>query len=114
MGVDFYTCKECSQTFPDCGPYTACRVCGGQFCDDKCAGAQRMTKKQVEQYCDCGEDFNAKKEKREVDPSNCSCTVCSYCRHEKITDEDLLSFALGLLKTDRVALGDKYRESLKK
>jgi len=34
MGVSWYTCCECDETFNDCGNYHWCQRCGAQFCGD--------------------------------------------------------------------------------
>jgi hypothetical protein len=32
MGVDFYTCTQCSDTFADCERYACCNRCGSRYC----------------------------------------------------------------------------------
>jgi len=41
MGVDFYTCTSCGETFCDCGPFSSCEYCGSLFCNDDCMGSKQ-------------------------------------------------------------------------
>jgi len=102
MGVDFYSCKECGETFPDCGEYFTCKGCYKHFCDGKCAGAKPLTA-EFKDSCECG-DFDA---------GECSCELCSYCLGEKVTDADLLKYALKSLKLTRDELAAKFHEETK-
>lgn len=38
MGVDWYSCRNCGDTFPDCGDFVSCE-CGEHWCDYDCAEA---------------------------------------------------------------------------
>lgn len=72
MGVDFYTCDHCGESFPDCGHYVRCRGedCGRMWCSKACAVAEgHSTDEDGEQSC-------------------------SFCRDEAFTDSQLLSFVL--------------------
>lgn len=70
MGIDFYTCSYCDETFPDCGRYFRCD-CGRMFCSDECG-------------------------KRDIPATyNDDCqNTCCICRDEYILDEILLNFLL--------------------
>lgn len=68
MGVDFYTCANCKDTFPDCGSYFRCE-CGEVFCSTKCG--QR----------DDGEPEDETIEDWE------ECITCMFCRFENVPDE---------------------------
>lgn len=37
MSVEFYVCKNCGSTFPDCGEYISCEQCFTHWCSDECA-----------------------------------------------------------------------------
>lgn len=37
MGVEFYTCDNCGETFADCGEYVSCETCWTKWCCDECA-----------------------------------------------------------------------------
>lgn len=37
MGVDFYACANCEETFPDCGEYYSCEQCSRAYCSTDCA-----------------------------------------------------------------------------
>ena len=43
MGVEFYTCNYCGETFSDCGGFVGCE-CGTKWCDDECAEADGYRK----------------------------------------------------------------------
>ena len=79
MGVDFYTCENCSYNFPDCGSYFSCSGCESTFCSNKCGG--RKLEKEVE-----------KKYKDETYTEEI--TSCVLCRKEEVTDRDLMHFLL--------------------
>ncbi len=65
MGVDFYPCKDCGETFPDCGSYVFCEGCSSRFCHNDCADMRYLDDNQDEQNC-------------------------KYCRMETATSSDLL------------------------
>lgn len=91
MGVDWYSCRECGDTFPDCGDYYVCEECGTLWCSEKCA-----------------EKGGAK-----VDEDNGSYSLvvsCKFCREEYAPDSELLAFALGKLKVSREVLVKEYFE----
>lgn len=91
MGVDFYACENCGDTFPDCGYYISCE-CGGRWCSDKCAEEHGFR----EVY---DEDGDVDYEK----------TTCSYCRKEDFDDNSLLYHALDLLNMDRQQIIESYK-----
>ena len=37
MSIDYYSCNNCGETFPDCGDYVSCEGCGTKWCCDECA-----------------------------------------------------------------------------
>lgn len=37
MGIEFFPCAICGETFPDCGDYYSCDDCGNVFCSHECA-----------------------------------------------------------------------------
>ena len=77
MGVDFYACDICHDTFPDCGDYVSCE-CGGKFCSNDCASMDYAV------YDDNGECIEG-----EDGEGN-----CVLCRGEAATDYDLIEFLL--------------------
>lgn len=88
MGVDFYSCSNCSETFPDCGDYVSCD-CGVHWCNDKCA---------------CDEGIQEEDD----------CTTCSYCRKEEVDDYLLVQFLLKQCGTTREEAVKKYYEKKKR
>lgn len=93
MGVDFFTCSRCNDTFPDCGPYKQCGYpCGRVWCSSG--------------YDNCAElDGYIVAEKEDEDVENKS---CSYCRNEKATDFNLLTYMLTLNNTTREEVEQDY------
>lgn len=71
MGVDYYTCQNCSDTFPDCGYYFTCNGCESMFCSNECGKKQSVDGKNR-----WNEDL----------------TSCIFCRHEAVTDRSVLLF----------------------
>ena len=112
MGVDYYSCKNCSETFPDCGEYVSCE-CGEHWCDNDCAEAdeymQSECKLGYEVYDDCPQYGD------ECDKDTCEgCENyikggCKYCREEDFDDDVLLEYSLQLLKKTRYELIKDYK-----
>jgi hypothetical protein len=96
MGVDFYACKSCGDTFPDCGDYTGCE-CGNHWCCDSCAEADGY-RREEDVFTPEGSSWEQE-------------TSCSQCRGEDYEDYELLSHALGLLGITRKELITKYKAS---
>ena len=81
MGVDFYACQICDETFPDCGNYFGCE-CGAMFCSTKCGKPDT-------------EDENN--------------PTCCLCRKDEATDYVLLKFLLKHVKMTRNQVLEMYR-----
>jgi DNA-directed RNA polymerase subunit RPC12/RpoP len=79
MGVDFYVCQSCGDTFPDCGPYWSCEECGNHICSR------------------CEKTIIKRDEETETD-------ICPFCTNEILSDYELLEFALKKLGMTRDAL----------
>ena len=77
MSVDYYTCQNCHDTFPDCCDYFCCSGCESMFCTNECGGRELI-----------------KKAYTEDDRWHEDQTTCIFCRVEKVADEDLLAFML--------------------
>ena len=89
MGVEFLACKNCGDTFPDCGNFVGCE-CGEHWCSERCAEADGY------QYEE--EGFKPEGQEWEQD------TSCNFCKGEDASDWELLNFALKLLNMDRKEL----------
>lgn len=92
MGIDWYSCNKCGETFPDCGDYVGCE-CGEHWCSEECASEHGYRR---EEACE---------ENDWVESS------CKYCRKEDVEDYALLSTALKLLGLTREDLVKKHFES---
>lgn len=84
MGVDFWACRNCGETFPDCGYYTGCS-CGEVWCCESCAKADGFAE-EIDEETD-----------EVIDDSG----TCNFCREEDFKDCELLNHALDLLKMER-------------
>lgn len=89
MGVDWYPCNACRETFPDCGEYWRCGNCGTMWCSEDCSNKHGY--KQVDN--------------EELDS-------CHFCRGEDASDRTLLEFALEILKVSRKDLIADLNKSL--
>jgi len=72
MGVDFITCANCGENFPDCMSYFWCD-CGCSFCSNECGGC--------------------KTEEEETDGYD-EVRSCIFCRMEQVKDCDIIKFLL--------------------
>lgn len=109
MGVDYYSCNYCGETFPDCGDYTYCE-CGNSWCSDECATEEGY----VKEYCKLGYDVEDNEEEDCCHECyGCSFhveTSCNYCRNEDYSNETLLDYALDLLGISRSNLIERYNQ----
>lgn len=116
MGVDWLSCNNCGNTFPDCGDFVRCNDdCSKEWCSESCAKDDGYTKAK----CKLGLDIDIEGF-LEDDPSECpvycnsseeymecdGCvnyipTSCMYCRKEDYEDSELLNFALKMLDISR-------------
>lgn len=53
MGVEYYTCNYCGETFSDCGDFVGCE-CGTKWCDDECAEADGY----ISEHCSLHPDLD--------------------------------------------------------
>jgi hypothetical protein len=91
LGVDFYKCPLCHESYPDCGSYFECQICPNQTCDD-CARAGKFGS-----YYDPPDDV-------EYDPSE----GCPFCNLTEVHNSDLMSFALKKLNITKEELKNLY------
>ena len=96
MGVDWYACTRCEETFNDCGHYVHCDGCGIHWCSDECANEDGYEHKE---WTD---------EKGEPWESN----NCKYCREEDFTDAQLLKYVLRHVHAGRSGLINHYKDGL--
>lgn len=93
MGVDWFPCDNCDETFPDAGPYALCEDCSGKLC---CKCMKKLSIRdtmvaKIENY----------------DPDEYS--QCPFCSREIITNADLLTYALNRLGKTRKELEQELR-----
>lgn len=96
MGVDYYSCSNCSETFPDCGSYVQCE-CGEHWCSDECAEEDGF---RIEE-----EGFTPEGSRWSQE------TSCKYCRKEDFSDLELLNFILGYSGFSRQEVIEKYKKA---
>lgn len=94
MGVDFYTCTYCDETYPDCGDYFACD-CGINYCCYKCGDGKTKDNESIDNCV----NFSYKDEK-----------TCRICRNEYVTDYHLLDYLLKVCRLTREEAQKLYIE----
>ncbi|AKC02697.1 hypothetical protein CPT_Stills69 [Bacillus phage Stills] len=90
MGVDYYACKSCEDTFPDCGYHVSCE-CGHHWCSDDCAEGD-------------GYEHIVDEER------NHETISCNFCRGEDVDDSDLLAAFLHMTKMTRTQAVEWYNK----
>lgn len=92
MGVDFYTCRNCDETFPDCGDFRSCEYCGRFYCSPECADLQYLTSEDADEENDNKNCVICRKEIPDV-PS----IYEALLKHFNITEEQ----AFNIWRADR-------------
>lgn len=117
MGVDFYICHNCEETFPDCGEYVSCESCGTKWCCEECAEEEGYIEEHCTKYNVFGySDLKDEQRIRKCEKTYCSdCEFyvpdsCKFCRKEDYEDYILLNKALELLNMTREDLIQKMKE----
>lgn len=94
MGVDFYACGDCGETFPDCGSYYSCEQCYRHYCSTECAALTPITPFVSTEDEDAEDHY--------YNENELQCGICSKAtpdyyliyksllKHFKITKEDAL------------------------
>lgn len=82
MGVDWYACRICGETFPDCGDYGYCSECETILCS-------RCLDKQVEKY-----GHPPRGSKKEDWFGSYSADKCDLCSGKIIYDKDIVEYFL--------------------
>jgi hypothetical protein len=90
MGVDWYSCRNCGDTFPDCGPHESCE-CGEHWCCSSCAEEDGINYKYDEE-----DDYET--------------ISCNYCREEDFEDYELLYFLFEKHNTSRQKVIEQYKQ----
>lgn len=84
MGVDWYPCAICGETFPDCGHYGHCSECESKLCG-------RCLNEQVSKYGNPEEGS-----KKESWFGSYSADKCDLCSGLIIYDKDILDYLLNI------------------
>lgn len=111
MSIDYLTCDNCGEAFPDCINYVSCENCGTCWCSYECAEEDGFVREHCSKHPDL-DDRDLMEEYREdhcdfEDCTNCehyNPESCKYCRKEDYEDYVLLEKALELLKMSREEL----------
>lgn len=97
MGVDWYTCNHCNDTYSDAGHYGSCSKCEDRYCGscyDEFVEKYGLIDEDHEQYSYYGE----------------SLPECDYCNGTEVDDSELLDFALEMLGMSENELKARYVE----
>lgn len=119
MSIDYYVCKSCGNTFPDCRKYISCESCGARWCDETCAKEDGY----IKEHCSLHPDLDNYVLMTEYRIKHCgfgSCAdcryfvldSCKYCREEDFDDDVLLEHALELLGITRDELIARYKKHI--
>lgn len=120
MGVDFYTCKHCGETFSDHDEgYTFCKTCYSDWCSEECAKKDGY----IKAHCNIHPSLNSISEMDEYREEYCyddSCEeckhyvpdTCNYCRKEDFDDDVLLEYCMELLNITREELVQAYKNKM--
>ncbi|NFH01348.1 hypothetical protein FC831_13855 [Clostridium botulinum] len=114
MSVDFLVCKNCGETFCDCGEYVSCESCGEHWCCEECAEEDGYNTEYCDLGCECSWSIDITEQEEACQGiSNkdgyLKCRECNhyhedsckYCRNEDYDDYEILNKAMELLNCDR-------------
>lgn len=87
MGVDFYNCESCGEIYADCGECDQCQGCHKEWC------GICMRNGRVEKWIYGGDHY---------------CTLCWKDSPPTPPDDELLEFALDMMKIDRKEFMDAF------
>lgn len=90
MGIDWFACNYCGDTFPDCGDWFICDECGTDWCSEECAKADGAMRHEEDGY---GEIVS-----------------CKYCRNEDLKDSQLVAYLLSYFNVTREEMVRRYFE----
>ncbi len=88
MGIDYYTCANCTYNFPDCGEYYWCD-CGEHYCSQKCGNGKIV-------------------DEQDIDDNWTEHRSCMICRGEHVTDAALMEWVLKRANLTRKQAEDLY------
>lgn len=120
MSVDYLICKNCGDTFCDCGDFVSCEEwCENVWCSDECAKADGFVDEHCLKYDVFGYDeLNECREENECAYDSCSdlcehyvLKSCKYCREEDFDDLVLLNFVLKSINKTREDIILEYKQS---
>lgn len=94
MGVDFFACDECGETFADCGPFARCESCDQKLCPS------------------CMSHFGVSGGMADMDDEDYSeddYDQCPFCSLDAVSDKTLLEFALEKLRATKEELVAEFK-----
>lgn len=97
MGVEWYTCKSCEDTYCDAGLYGTCAGCEEHYCNS-CHKSNKNKYGTVEDGSKEADYFGSNASKQ-----------CEFCSGDVIEDSTLLNFALELLEVSYDELVHRYK-----
>lgn len=100
MGVDYYVCDNCGDTFCDAGPFGACEHCDNMMCPSCCAKFDVGT-----MWCDFADEELTEEAREEYEMGY---DQCPFCCGKVTTDEQLFDFALKKLGLSREQLLSQF------
>ena len=73
MGVDYFVCANCGETFPDAGSYVSCGNCGEVWCSHDCAEEDGHK----DEHCAIHPDLESRSDMEAYRAKNCDCDDCN-------------------------------------
>jgi hypothetical protein len=106
IGIDFKTCQNCQENFPDCGYYFQCEDCWNALCDD-CSKEYKAGRHSGLPWPTGIDEDTGETYKYDGDNRN-----CPFCELTIVSDEELFKFALEKLCLTKEELTIKYKENI--
>ena len=98
MGVDFYNCDKCNEIFDDCGhKYNSCEECGNRICF-WCQVDMKM-RSEAKYFSDGAKPIGDYW--KDTGDGWYELIKCPYCDGTIVTDDEILTYLLDKLKTNK-------------
>ena len=109
MGIDYYACQLCSNTFPDCGEYDTCGCCGSHFCKS-CGEKQEKRYGYFETDEDGNDESEDEKYQDYYTASDGNLKACDKCSLNIVDNHVMVEFLLKKFKVNRKNAEKEIRE----